>query len=79
MNKHLPRLSAVSAVGDALKPAEMSTERIAEIQSACEAVATFATLYRATPHHPAVSDYRANRMTQFLEAYHALKEVIDEH
>lgn len=77
MNKHVPALKADAAVSDALKPATMTTERIAEIECACEAVARYAVLYRAVPHHPAVAEYRANRLTQFIEAYHALKAVIE--
>lgn len=71
MNKHV--LTREMAASEALKPAQMTTERVAEIQMACEAVVTFANLYRATPAHPAIAEYRANRFAQFVEAYEALK------
>lgn len=75
MNRHI--LTSELATSEALRPAVMTTERIAEIQLACEAVATFAERYRCVPAHPAVAEYRANRLTQFLEAYDALKAVIE--
>ena len=78
MNKHIPALTPEMATSEALRPAEMTPARVAEIQAACEATAKFADWYRAVPAHPAVAEYRANRLAQFLEAYHALKDVINE-
>lgn len=73
-----PILTAELATSEALEPVAMTADRIAEIQMACEAVATFATLYRATPAHPSISDYRANRFAQFIEAYQALKDLTND-
>ena len=75
MNRHVPALTADMAASEALKPATMTDDRIAEIECACDAVARYAALYRAVPHHPAVAEYRANRLALFLNAYHALKVI----
>lgn len=63
---------------ETLKPIVMTPARVADIQLACEAVAKFADWYRSVPHHPAVEEYRTARFAQFVEAYEALKGLIDE-
>lgn len=75
MNKHL--LKRDMAQSEALKAVEMDDARIAEIQMACEATAKYAEWYRVQPVHPSVSEQRASRRAQFLEAYHALKGLIE--
>lgn len=73
-----PFLTPGMAESETLKPVTMTPARVADIQLACEAVVAFANLYRAVPHHPAVEEYRTARFAQFVEAYEALKGLIDE-